>query len=569
MIFWNTQRGRVHPQGKGIGGLLARIFKYVPPTQKRIAHTLAAMSVRYGGASATPRHYRFGVVAVGTRRSGTIPHTGGVVELTSAVPSPGEGTWIDAQFAPRMDNVAIRSYTGQGVQRRAIEIDAESIDWIDAPDTSPATDELLQARIGRLGVGDAILMDGNFATDIASGFSAEAVVNNTSCGWPSYAVEFDGTITIYYHTTSDNIIRERALSAGGWGAAVAISGGGVSWGAACIVRANGEKRVAYSRSSVGTGIVERVKQPGGTLGAESVISPLNGTPNIAVTYGETPEGVLMCAYLYEEGSRNPVYRIWNDDTDSWGGQQTINSGMNYLSGPPTLFATPDGGFSVMYFPQSSAVFVERIWNGSSWGAENPRWSAAGKMIPIRLVNNELRLYYPNNSNVVCYRVWSATGWGAEISLGLSSWYYPAVAQGLDGNIRLSMIRSSDSYLVERTLQRYAQLGAGIIESGSNANGSYIKFSDGTMICTGQWLQSPATSISNAFGSTAGTMYYNDWEWTFPVAFTTLLGLGSGGGGARAGGFLMSAESLTAATHRVWSANNSSTYYIYATAIGRW
>lgn len=47
------------------------------------------------------------------------------------------------------------------------------------------------------------------------------------------------------------------------------------------------------------------------------------------------------------------------------------------------------------------------------------------------------------------------------------------------------------------------MGAAIIERGSNANGSYIKWADGTMICTGQVLVSfvgndPYKSVSVPF-----------------------------------------------------------------------
>ena len=57
---------------------------------------------------------------------------------------------------------------------------------------------------------------------------------------------------------------------------------------------------------------------------------------------------------------------------------------------------------------------------------------------------------------------------------------------------------------------------GIIESGSNANGNYIKYIDGTLIC---YMRKRVTNIaiSTAFGS----MYINDTDiiFTFPQQFT--------------------------------------------------
>lgn len=54
---------------------------------------------------------------------------------------------------------------------------------------------------------------------------------------------------------------------------------------------------------------------------------------------------------------------------------------------------------------------------------------------------------------------------------------------------------------------------GIVESGSNANGSYIKFADGTMICTHAITQSVA--IDAAF---AGGYRSSGYPWTYPLPF---------------------------------------------------
>ena len=53
----------------------------------------------------------------------------------------------------------------------------------------------------------------------------------------------------------------------------------------------------------------------------------------------------------------------------------------------------------------------------------------------------------------------------------------------------------------------------VVESGSNSNGNYIKFSDGTMIC---WMQETVTNqaINNAYGS----LFQGARQYTFPVPF---------------------------------------------------
>lgn len=66
---------------------------------------------------------------------------------------------------------------------------------------------------------------------------------------------------------------------------------------------------------------------------------------------------------------------------------------------------------------------------------------------------------------------------------------------------------------------------GVIESGSNANGSWIKYGDGTMICYKQ-LNGTAFNCSQSAGS--GKYYYQDTNhstentktWTYPQAFKT-------------------------------------------------
>ena len=56
-------------------------------------------------------------------------------------------------------------------------------------------------------------------------------------------------------------------------------------------------------------------------------------------------------------------------------------------------------------------------------------------------------------------------------------------------------------------------GNSIIESGSNANGNYVKYADGTMIC---YLNTTVTdqAINNAYGS----MYQGSRRWNFPQQF---------------------------------------------------
>jgi hypothetical protein len=53
----------------------------------------------------------------------------------------------------------------------------------------------------------------------------------------------------------------------------------------------------------------------------------------------------------------------------------------------------------------------------------------------------------------------------------------------------------------------------IVDSGSNANGSYVRFSDGTQIC---WQS--VTVTDQAIDTAYGSLYLGSRNFTFPAAF---------------------------------------------------
>ena len=113
----------------------------------------------------------------------------------------------------------------------------------------------------------------------------------------------------------------------------------------------------------------------------------------------------------------------------------------------------------------------------------------------------------------------------------------------------------------------------VIERGSNANGEYVRFADGTQICIFSFAQiSGATASTNSFGSTSGSMYMHDYTWTYPAAFIARPTVSSGGGNQFAAGFRDDTGSVintTSAIHRFWHAAPGVAGYNTVTAIGRW
>jgi len=111
-------------------------------------------------------------------------------------------------------------------------------------------------------------------------------------------------------------------------------------------------------------------------------------------------------------------------------------------------------------------------------------------------------------------------------------------------------------------------GVDIVAHGSNSNGNYFKFADGTMICT----VSVSTSAQNN-GPTAGGFYYsNGGSWTYPVAFTgsvRVIGNTEGGhwNAISVKTLNVGNSSCTYATLSINSNNNAQGLYLFA--IGVW
>lgn len=208
------------------------------------------------------------------------------------------------------------------------------------------------------------------------------------------------------------------------------------------------------------------------------------------------------------------------------------------------------------------------------------------------------LYYPattGNSIVSLSRssegLWGTIGTMIEeyYQDGYEAWG-PRVCMLGDGKIamaisRADMITSAPSYIQRTMFMTYSSywdvpkgnyrslVGAGIIESGKNDNGYYIKYSDGTLICYHKWDESrvfvPATSGGY-------TISYATWTWTFPCEFTAVPQCYASGDVNWGPGIeshnIFDKDSLTAATVEVDISNNAgvtATDLTCVMAIGRW
>ena len=104
----------------------------------------------------------------------------------------------------------------------------------------------------------------------------------------------------------------------------------------------------------------------------------------------------------------------------------------------------------------------------------------------------------------------------------------------------------------------------VIERGTNANGDYVRFADGTQICT---VTAAAVDTTTAIG--ALFMHANLLTWTFPAAFATPPVV-SGGGGNAARWLGLNAPTVNSVAYRIYSHGSAGTLSAPAlTATGRW
>lgn len=108
----------------------------------------------------------------------------------------------------------------------------------------------------------------------------------------------------------------------------------------------------------------------------------------------------------------------------------------------------------------------------------------------------------------------------------------------------------------------------IIERGSNANGEYVRFADGTQICVTRTGITTTSAFTNVFGTTSGTSYRNLFNWTYPAAFSAQPMVSAGTANV-ASPTEFSAVLPTSAIVLAYSSVNGAVISTFCFAIGRW
>lgn len=136
----------------------------------------------------------------------------------------------------------------------------------------------------------------------------------------------------------------------------------------------------------------------------------------------------------------------------------------------------------------------------------------------------------------------------------------------DAKLALKTNKSEIAYNNDTTSFIANTLPSGaIIENGSNANGSYIKYADGTLVCMGDIIFTPSSLISNLFGATSGNIYRSDRALTFAYPFILKPKVCASSEGESIATF----QTATNITLRVYAATAGTATYNSYIAVGRW
>ncbi len=251
-----------------------------------------------------------------------------------------------------------------------------------------------------------------------------------------------------------------------------------------------------------------------------------------------------------EGARYIVATGANGD---WAGQ---DHAIALNAGGAWLFLPPSTGWRAWVVDENTGV----VWRGGSWQAQAggvpDRIGLGTSADPVTRLSvaspDTLLTHEGGGHQLKVNKATSAdtasllfqTGWTGHAEMGLAgddafsikvsdgaTWttalsFDPAtgtasgaaVSSGPEESNPDTLLRAGDGYLKGTILGTVTQDAngvptGGVIERGSNANGDYVRFADGTQICTSPDI--PTGPISNQ----AGALWQsNHLAWTFPAAF---------------------------------------------------
>lgn len=464
--YWSIPRSDLSSTYKALAitGLAAvtRVYGYVgvaQPVEAGAVFDVLVANVGFIGALATILQKSAATCDDTVTPRATFDWNNAILTLLSA----------DQKTKMEVSDASVKAFKDRGVQRRYVRLTDESLDWVDAPDTTPPSSEILQARIGRLGVGGPVIIDGGFCAPVTRPWGAESVVEAAGGMYPTYIQLASGELRIAYKQQSTSYLIERVWNGSSWGEATQIAGTvrNISY----FQRSNGELRIIYRRMFAPY-ICERVWN-GTSWGAEITVNAENSDYPV---YMEPTPGELVVAYQ-RTADGYVVSRTL--DGSMWGSESLINPAD---SAYVTAIRLQDGSIRLAYMRQADGNMVERTWDGDSWSGEsiiapgsNPKY--------VQRLNGEIRIVYKTGAyNYVAERIWYGSSWSDESIISSQGCVNPMAIQLNNGQMRLAYERYDTGAIIERIMTPYATIGSGVVEHGLDASGNeYLVLGDGTTL----------------------------------------------------------------------------------------
>lgn len=326
---------------------------------------------------------------------------------------------------------------------------------------------------------------------------------------PTSCISSENIPYVAYIRTSDNYILWRTAQDSSWGtASVAVAA--ASNNPQLVAAANNRFWLAYRRNS-DSYIVERYWD-GSVWGAETVIVASATTGKFSYHYVSESQRVLV----YRSGANALTTRYyasgWATDTSLAG---TPYTSLNY----PVSFVFRDGGIGLAFYGVRSGPTYQIAhyrWNGSAWvfSSSYASTSSVTDMVGVA----------PTLNSTINFYTTAAGTFGQMINDLVYPWNVgiittPTLLKYRNDDVQVVDINNSTTYVETIWAYKHESLGAGIIESGSNANGSYLKYSDGAMIAWGAASLAPGT-VNNQNIGTYGWSFYSSAATgvTFPTPF---------------------------------------------------